>query len=44
MRLNSDLLEVLMKTKEGQEWLKSVYEIKLKINYTREKMSFRTKY
>ncbi|MDW5550794.1 sensor histidine kinase [Methanosarcina sp.] len=33
-----DLLEVLMKTKEGQEWLKSVYKIETKkINYLREK-------
>lgn len=33
-----DLLEVLMKTKEGQEWLKSVYEIEAKkINYSRGK-------
>ncbi|AKB81030.1 sensory transduction histidine kinase [Methanosarcina barkeri 3] len=33
-----DLLEVLMKTKEGQEWLKSVYKIETKkTNHSKEK-------
>jgi two-component system, sensor histidine kinase PdtaS len=36
-----DLLEVLMKTKEGQEWLQSVYKIETKKNYHLKEKNYR---